>query len=101
NKTKTIFISSLIAGTLDAVAAILLFAKPPNLHNISMVFRFIASGLLGNTAYSSGIIYPLAGILLHYLIAVIWSASYLFVLYRVFKSGSVWAKTILFASLIW
>jgi hypothetical protein len=44
NKTKTIFISGLIAGTLDAVAAIFLFAKPPNLHNISRVFRFIASG---------------------------------------------------------
>jgi hypothetical protein len=101
NKTKTILIAAMIAGTLDAVAAILLYAKPPNLHNISRIFRYIASGLLGKQAYLTGPFYPIAGLFLHYLIALLWSAVYVFVLFRVFKPGSVLVKMILFACLIW
>jgi hypothetical protein len=101
NKTRTIFISGIISGTLDALAAILLFTKPPNLHNISRIFRYIASGLLGKTAYITGFLYPFAGLVLHYLIATIWSAIYILILLRVFKPGSVWAKSILLASLVW
>src|SRR5258708_337910 len=100
-KFKTILISGLIAGTLDAAAAILLFAKPVNLHNTSRIFRYIASGLFGRQAYATGPFFPIAGLALHYLIATIWSALYILILFRVFKSGSVWAKTILLASLIW
>lgn len=94
-------ISGFIAGCLDAIAAIILFAHPANLHKIAGVFRYIASGLLGHIAFSSSFIYPLLGLILHFLIAIIWSAVYLCILFRVFKSGSVWAKIILFASLIW
>jgi hypothetical protein len=98
---KAIFFSGFIAGTLDAVAAVILFAHPANFHNISRIFRYIASGLFGKAAYSTGFIYPLTGIILHYLIAFIWSAFYLLILYKVFKSGYVWAKTIFLASLVW
>ncbi len=100
-KLKTIFISGFIAGFLDAIAAIILFAHPTNLHNIAGVFRYIASGLIGHASFSSGFIYPLLGLLLHFLIAIIWSAIYLGILFPVFKSGSLWAKIILFAALIW
>jgi hypothetical protein len=99
--TKTILLSGFTAGILDAVAAILLYAKPLNLHNISRIFRFIASGLFGKAAYTTGPLYPLAGLAIHFGIALTWSAIWLFILFRVFKKGSVWAKTILFASLIW
>jgi hypothetical protein len=98
---KTILFSGFIAGTLDGIAAIILFAHPANLHNISSIFRYIASGLFGHPAYSSGFIYPIYGLILHYLIAFIWSAVYLLILYRVFRSGYVWAKTIFLASLVW
>jgi hypothetical protein len=98
---KTIFISGFISGTLDAIAAIILFAHPASLHNISSVFRYIASGLFGKTAYASGFIYPISGLILHYLIALTWSVVYLLIFYRVFRAGYVWAKTIFFASLIW
>jgi len=40
----TILTSGAIAGTMDAEAAILLYAKPVNLHNISKIFRYIATG---------------------------------------------------------
>jgi hypothetical protein len=101
NKLKTVLISGFTAGCLDAIAAIILFAHPANVHNIAGVFRYIASGLFGHAAYSSGFIFPLFGLILHFLIAIIWSAVYLGLLFRVFKSGSLWAKIILLASLIW
>jgi hypothetical protein len=100
-KTKTVLISGLTAGTLDAVAAILLFAKPVNLHNASRIFRFIASGVFGKAAYATGPLFPITGLILHYIIATLWSGIYLFVLYPVFKSGAIWVKIILLASLIW
>lgn len=98
---KTLFFSGFIAGTLDAIAAIILFAHPASLHIISGVFRYIASGLFGKTAYTSGFIFPLSGLMLHYLIAITWSAVYLLIFYRVFRTGYVWAKSIFLASLIW
>ena len=101
SKAKSILISGVIAGTLDAIAAILLYARPVNLHNISKIFRYIASGLHGKPAYYTGAFYPFAGLVLHYLIATIWAAIYILILLRVFKPGSVWLKTFLFGSLIW
>jgi hypothetical protein len=100
-RTKTVFISGLTAGTLDAVAAVLLYAKPVNLHNSSRIFRYIASGLFGKVAYETGPLFPITGLILHYMIATLWSFIYLFILYHVFKSGAIWVKIILFASLIW
>ncbi len=100
-RTKTILMSGFVAGTLDAIAAILLFAKPVNLHNASRIFRYIASGLFGKPAYTTGFLYPFAGLVLHYLIATIWAAIYILLLFRSFKSGSLPAKIFLFASLIW
>jgi hypothetical protein len=100
-KTKTVFISGLTAGTLDAAAAVLFYAKPVNMHNISRIFRFIASGIFGKAAYATGPLFPTTGLILHYFIATLWSCIYLFVIYPVFKSGSLWVKIILFGSLIW
>jgi hypothetical protein len=101
NKAKTILISGFIAGSLDGIAAIVLFAHPVNLHNAGNIFRYIASGLIGQGAYSNGVIYPFMGLVLHYLIAVIWSAVYLLFLYRLFKPGNLLLRVVLFTSLIW
>lgn len=101
NKLKTIAIAGFISGLLDASAAILLYTKPHNLHNISMLFRSIAKGLLGKEAYSAGIIFPFIGLILHFLIANIWSALYLTILSSAFKPGFLLAKTFLFAAIIW
>jgi hypothetical protein len=100
-RTKTILIAGLIAGTLDATAAIILYAKPINGDNIGGIFRFIASGLFGRLAFADGIFYPIAGVIIHFLIAICWSSVYLLMFFRTFKPGSVWAKTILFSGLVW
>jgi hypothetical protein len=98
---KTILLSGLIAGALDGTAAILFYAKPINLHNTSLIFRYIASGVFGQTAYTTGPFYPITGLVLHFTIATIWSAIYLFIFYPVFKPGGVWAKAILVGALVW
>jgi hypothetical protein len=98
---KIILLSGFVSGTMDALAAILFFTKPHSLHNISMLFRYIAKGVLGSAAFSTGLVFPIAGLILHYLIATIWSAIYLLIAPVVFKSGHLLAKTIVFAASIW
>jgi uncharacterized membrane protein YagU involved in acid resistance len=99
--TKRIILAGLIAGTLDALAAVILFPKHYTLHSMAGVFRYISRGIFGNSVAPWGALYPVIGLILHYLIAMIWSAVYVLVLIRVFKTGSIWAKTILFGSLVW
>jgi hypothetical protein len=98
---KKIIIAGLIAGTLDAIAAILLFSKHYTLHSMAGVFRYISRGIFGKSVPADGALYPFIGLILHFLIATIWSAVYMLVLVRIFKPGSVWARVILFGSLIW
>jgi hypothetical protein len=90
-----------IAGTLDAIAAIVLYASPVNLHTSTGIFRYISSGIFGKTVYSGGIIYPLVGLVMHYGIATVWSSVYVMILFRIFKPGYVWIKIILFSCAIW
>jgi hypothetical protein len=98
---RLILLAGFIAGTLDATAAVLFYARPINLHNAGRIFRWIASAIIGKTAYLDSHLYPLFGLAIHYFIATSWAAIYLLVLFKVFQPGFIWAKTILFATLIW
>jgi hypothetical protein len=98
---KTVLISGAIAGTLDATAAILFYAKQYTIHSIAGIFRFIARGIFGSAVQATGAIYPFIGLFLHFLIATIWSAVYLLILNRVFKPGFLLIKVILFGCLVW
>lgn len=100
NKRK-IILGGLIAGTLDGVAAILTFSNPINLHNASRVFRYIAASLFGSQAINGGLVFPFIGLAIHFLIATIWTALYILVVHKTFKSGFIWAKIIGYAATIW
>jgi hypothetical protein len=100
-KIRIIVISGIIAGTLDAIAAILLYSKQYTIHSIAGIFRFIARGVFGHAVPPTGGLYPFIGLFLHYLIALIWSAIYILIVSRLFKPGAVWAKVILFGCLVW
>ena len=82
-KFKTILLTGLLAGTLDALAAIINFYEATG-KNPLIVFVFIASGVLGNQAYSDGQSIALLGLLFHYIIAIIFSAFY-FLMYPKLK----------------
>jgi hypothetical protein len=61
----SIIISSLIAGTLDALAAIFILAHG----HAEAVFRYIASAVFGSEAFIGGAGMIWAGVAVHYLIA--------------------------------
>jgi hypothetical protein len=98
---RKIILGGLIAGTLDGVAAILTFSNPINLHNASRVFRYIAASLFGAQAIDGGLVFPFIGLAIHFLIATIWTALYIRIIFKIFKPGVVWAKIILYAATIW
>lgn len=76
---KTIIMAGLLAGTLDAIAAIVVYGANP-----AGMFRFIASGAFGaGQAFSGGSIMVFWGVLFHYFIAFSWTGLFFFV-YPVF-----------------
>ena len=71
---KTIILAGLLAGTLDALGAIVVYQANP----IGM-FKFIASGAFGaGKAFSGGTSMILWGVLFHYFIAFSWTILFFF-----------------------
>jgi len=82
---KTIFISTLIAGTLDISAAIIQFYLKGG--QPIKIFYYIASGVFGKEiAYGNGDSMAVLGLLFHYVIVFIWSI-FMFLIYP-------WARSI-------
>jgi hypothetical protein len=73
----SIVIASLIAGTLDALAAIFILAHG----HAEAVFRYIASAVYRNKAFSGGTSMIWAGVVFHYLIAAAFTIFF-FVMYN-------------------
>jgi uncharacterized membrane protein YagU involved in acid resistance len=71
-----ILAATLVAGTLDILAAILVYSIVLEQTSPSMILISIASGVFGKAAFSGGSPMVLAGLLLHYLIAFLFSAFY-------------------------
>ena len=71
-----ILAATLVAGTLDILAAILVYSIVLEQTSPSMILMSIASGVFGKAAFSGGSPMVLAGLLLHYLIAFLFSAFY-------------------------
>jgi hypothetical protein len=98
---RKIILGALIAGTSDAVAAVLLYSNPVNLHNASRIFRYIASSVFGAQAGQGSRVFPFIGLAIHFLIAAVWTALYVLWVMRAFKPGSLCLKIILYACAIW
>jgi hypothetical protein len=74
SRWKPLLAISLLAGTLDALGAIIVYQTNPD-----RLFRFIASGAFGaGRAFSDGTSMVVWGILFHYFIALIWTAIFFF-----------------------
>ena len=76
---KTILLSGLLVGTLDAAAAIINYCIP-TVRNPVRIFQYIASGVFGMNAFSDGVIMPIMGLIFHYFIATSWTLLF-FLLY--------------------
>ncbi|MEZ2334541.1 hypothetical protein AB6735_02865 [Mucilaginibacter sp. RCC_168] len=72
----------LITGTLDGLAALLLNYKIQP----TIIFKFIASAAFGKAAFKGGAEMVVAGIVFHFLIAVLFTSAF-YLLYPFFKKG--------------
>lgn len=80
SKTKTIVSSGLIAGTLDIIAAITVYALILEKTTGTKILQSIASGIFKKEAYTGGSLMALCGLVLHYIIAFSFAWFY-FVIY--------------------
>lgn len=76
NPVKRILWIGLLAGTLDIVTAVIVYKANP-----IQLCQFIASGAVGrDLAFSGGLGMAMLGLLIHYIIAIVWTAIF-FLLY--------------------
>jgi hypothetical protein len=73
--TKMILLAGFLAGTLDAIAAMIVYKAMP-----IPIFKFIASGAFGKAAFTGGLDMALWGLVFHYVISYSWTVLF-FILY--------------------
>lgn len=92
--------AGLVAGTLDISAAsiqTLLYGRNP----LNML-KFVASGVFGSSALSGGLLYSLAGLFFHYVIAFSWTILF-FQLYPKVSllKRNLWLTAVLYGLFVW
>jgi len=101
NFWKTIVLAGLLVGSLDIIAAIVNFyartGKDPQI-----VLKYIASALVGKEAFGGGAMVSALGLLLHFLIAFIWTMIFFWIYPRLrFLSFNRILTGILYGIFIW
>lgn len=97
----TILATGLIAGSLDALAAVLFFLARGNKQPAAL-FRYIASAVYGQAAFTGGAGMIAMGILFHFVIALCWVGSY-FALYPLvsgLRTGML-VDAVVYGLLVW
>src|SRR5664279_2245551 len=98
---QKILLAGFVAGTLDALAAIINYYITTG-KNPVIVFVFIASGILDKAAYSMPQSIAIVGLLLHFIIATIFSAFYFLVYPRVqFLRANKFVSAFLYGIFVW
>jgi hypothetical protein len=102
SKSGTIFLSGLIAGTLDLLAAITIYAFILQKTTAIKILQSIASGLFKKDAYSGGSQMALYGLLLHYFIALTFAWFYFTIYpYFTFIKKNTLISGILYGIFVW
>lgn len=100
-KLKTILLTGLLVGTLDGVAAILLYLIKGG-NKVEIVFKFIASGVFGKAAFSGGAEMMLFGIVFHYIIATGWTLLFFLLYPKILPSWkNKYLSGILYGIFVW
>ncbi|WAC14179.1 DUF1440 domain-containing protein [Dyadobacter pollutisoli] len=99
---KTILSATFVAGALDIIVAILVYAMIMGKTTPSRIILSIASGIFGKEAYSGGTAMVLTGLVLHFFIAFLFSVFYYFLYQNVASiSGKRVTSGILYGIFIW
>lgn len=102
SKNGTIFLSGLIAGTLDILAAIVLYSIILQKTTAIKILQSIASGIFKKDAYSGGSQMALYGLLLHYFIALTFAWFYFTIYpYFTFIKKNTLLSGILYGIFVW
>lgn len=98
---NAIALAGLVAGTLDGLAAALLYVIRTGKNPIA-VFRFIASGVFGQEALSGGVGMGLIGIAFHFIIAMGWTILFFMASSRISLLLKYWIVSGIFYGLfVW
>jgi hypothetical protein len=98
---RIVFLAALLAGTLDAIGAIINYSlsggKDP-----AIIFRYIASAVFGRAAYSGGVQMVVWGIVFHYAIAWGFTVAF-FLLYprMAILSDNKWLAGLFYGIAVW
>ena len=79
----TIILAAFLSGLLDLVAAIIVYSMLLNKTNALMIMQSVASGVFGKSAYSGGIKMAVIGLILHFVISLIFTLLYFFIYPRI------------------
>lgn len=98
NTIKNLLLIGLLAGLLDGISAVVFLAKM----NFGIVFKFIASGIFGKSAFEGGTGMVLLGIVLHFLIAITFTFFFYFTFNRfdVLKNNKI-IRGLIYGAFIW
>ena len=74
---QTIGLATLVIGVLDAINALIAFKAVLGLNGVK-IYQFVASGILGKSAFAGGVNTALFGLAIHFLIAFAAAGAYWF-----------------------
>ncbi|HUX84616.1 MAG TPA: hypothetical protein VMV20_05245 [Chitinophagaceae bacterium] len=80
---KAIGVAGLVAGSLDGVAAVVMYYAYTGHLDFNSTFQYISSGVFGTAAFSGGFPLALLGVGFHFLIAFLFTIFYFLVYPRI------------------
>lgn len=91
NRSSEIFKAGLLVGTLDILSAFIYYFLKTGKKDVLNVLKYVASGLFGKGSFSGGNGIILAGLLLHYTIAFVFTLLFfwLFPKIKVFSKNKI------------
>jgi uncharacterized membrane protein YagU involved in acid resistance len=102
SKSRTILYSGLLSGTLDILAAIIIYAVILHQTTAVRILQSIASGIFKQEAYTSGSQMAFYGLLLHYFIAFVFAYIYFKIYpYFPFLRNSLLLSGVLYGMFVW
>lgn len=94
--------TGLIAGTLDILAAIIVYAVILDKATAVQILQGIASGIFGREAYAGGATMAVTGLVFHYVIAMLFTIGYYLVYpYLPFLHKQALVSGILYGAIVW
>lgn len=97
SKSTTILCSGLLAGTLDILAAILIYSVILHKTTAEKILQSIASGVFKQQAYTGGAQMVFYGLLLHYFIVLVFAYFY----YKIYPHVPLLKKNIFLSGFVY